>query len=66
MESFEIQWRSSTKKDLCNLPRQEVARVVSMVGELADNPLPRGSQKLSGSLFCLFAEGSKAMSAKVD
>ncbi|MEQ1858652.1 MAG: type II toxin-antitoxin system RelE/ParE family toxin [Chthoniobacteraceae bacterium] len=49
MESFEIRWRSSTKKDLRSLPRQEVARVVSAVGELAANPLPHGSQKLSGS-----------------
>ena len=49
MEPFKIQWRNSTKKDLRSLPRQEVARVVSAVGELATNPLPHGSQKLSGS-----------------
>ena len=49
MERFKIQWRNSTKKDLRNLPRQEVARVVSAVGELADDALPHGSQKLSGS-----------------
>ena len=40
---------NSTKKDLRNLPRQEVARVLSAVGELADDALPHGSQKLSGS-----------------
>lgn len=49
MESFEIQWRNSTRKDLRNLPRQEVERIVSAVTELAGNPLPHGSQKLSGS-----------------
>ena len=49
MEPFEIQWRNSIKKDLRSLPRQEVARVVSAVGELADKPLPHRSQKLSGS-----------------
>ena len=49
MERFKIQWRNSTKKDLRSLPRQEVARVVSAVGELADDALPHGSQKLSGS-----------------
>ena len=37
------------QKDLRSLPRQEVTRVVSTVGELATNPLPHGSQKLSGS-----------------
>ncbi len=40
---------NSTKKDLRNLPRQEVARVLSAVGELADDALPHGSQKLFGS-----------------
>ena len=49
MEPFEIQWRNSTRKDLRNLPRQEVASVVSAVSELAADPLPHGSQKLSGS-----------------
>ena len=49
MEPFEIQWRNSTRKDLRSLPRQEVARIVSAVGELASDHLPHGSQKLSGS-----------------
>ena len=49
MADFSIQWRSSTKKDLRSLPRQEVARVVEAVGHLATEPLPHGSQKLAGS-----------------
>ena len=49
MESFSIQWRNSTKKDIRSLPRNEVARVVEAVGQLANDPLPHGSQKLSGS-----------------
>ena len=49
MEPFEIQWRSSTRKDLRSLPHHEVARVVSAVADLASNPQPHGSQKLSGS-----------------
>ena len=49
MEPFKIQWRNSTKKDLRSLPRQEVARVVSAVADLANDPQPHGSQKLSGS-----------------
>ena len=49
MEPFSIQWRSSTKKDIRSLPRQEVARIVAAVAELANEPLPHGSQKLSGS-----------------
>jgi mRNA interferase RelE/StbE len=49
MGSFSIQWRSSTKKDIRSVPRQEVARIVAAVTELAADPLPHGSQKLSGS-----------------
>ena len=49
MERFSIQWRNSTKKDIRGLPRNEVGRVVEAVGLLADDPLPHGSQKLSGS-----------------
>ncbi len=49
MERFSIQWRNSTRKDIRSLPRHEVARVVAAVGQLAEEPLPHGSQKLSGS-----------------
>ena len=49
MECFKIQWRASTKKDLPKLPPQEVARIVAAVEELAREPFPRGSEKLSGS-----------------
>lgn len=49
MEPFSIQWRNSTRKDIRRLPRNEVARVVEAVGQLANDPLPHGSQKLSGS-----------------
>jgi mRNA interferase RelE/StbE len=49
MERFSIQWRNSTRKDIRSLPRHEVARVVAAFGQLADDPLPHGSQKLSGS-----------------
>ena len=49
MALFSIRWRSSTRKDLRSLPRQEVVRVIEAVGQLATEPLPHGSQKLSGS-----------------
>jgi len=49
MGSFSIQWRGSTKKDIRSLPSDDVARIVAAVTSLADEPLPHGSQKLSGS-----------------
>ena len=49
MASFSLQWRNSTRKDIRSLPRQEVVRIVAAVSQLADDPLPIGGQKLSGS-----------------
>ncbi len=49
MEPFEIQWRASTKKDLRKLPLPEVARIVAAVEQLAQEPHPHGSEKLTGS-----------------
>ena len=49
MASFSVQWRNSTKKDLRRLPPHEVSRIVAEVANLAEEPLPHGSEKLSGS-----------------
>jgi mRNA interferase RelE/StbE len=49
MASFDLQWRASTKKDLRGIPRDDVARIIATVAQLADEPLPHGSQKLGGS-----------------
>jgi mRNA interferase RelE/StbE len=49
MDSFELRWRTSTKKDLRQLPPQEITRIVEAVTALAAEPFPHGSQKLTGS-----------------
>ncbi len=49
MASFEIRWRSSTKKDLRRIARDNVARILETVSKLAVEPLPHGSEKLTGS-----------------
>ena len=50
MASFNLQWRSSTKKDLkANSPPHEVQRILTEAESLADNPFPNGTQKLAGS-----------------
>jgi mRNA interferase RelE/StbE len=49
MALFEIRWRSSVKKDLRNLPKQETPRILAAIGQLAEDPFPYGSQKLSNS-----------------
>jgi mRNA interferase RelE/StbE len=49
MASFNLQWRKSTRKDLRRIPREAVSRIIAEVEKLADNALPHGSEKLSGS-----------------
>lgn len=49
MASFNLQWRTSTKKDLRWIPREAVSRIVAEVTKLGDEPLPHGSEKLTGS-----------------
>jgi mRNA interferase RelE/StbE len=49
MASFEVRWHRSTKKDLRNLPRQEVIRILAAVEQLTEEPFPHGSQKLVNS-----------------
>ena len=49
MESYDLRWRASTKKDLKKLPKEEVARIVAAALNLASDPFPPGVAKLSGS-----------------
>jgi len=49
MASFDLQWRSSTKKDLGKLPSREVERILAEVELLAEEPFPHGCEKLAGA-----------------
>lgn len=49
MASFSLRWRTSTRKDLRRLPREDVSRIIAAAAKLADDPLPHGSEKLTGS-----------------
>jgi mRNA interferase RelE/StbE len=49
MASYRIEWKTSAVKELKNLDRSVVGRIVEAVGSLADEPLPGGCRKLRGS-----------------
>lgn len=49
MGSLNLQWRKSTRKDLRRISREAVSRIIAEVEKLAEEPLPHGSEKLSGS-----------------
>jgi mRNA interferase RelE/StbE len=48
MASYEIEISSSAEKQLGKPPRKQQERIVRAVLPLAQEPLPRGSRKLSG------------------
>lgn len=49
MARYELRIKKSVPKDLDPLPRKDVQRIVEAINELADNPRPPQSIKLSGA-----------------
>lgn len=48
MEQYRIIVRKSVSKDLKNIPRKDVKRILSAIQTLAGNPRPPQAKKLSG------------------
>ncbi len=47
MGSFKVAFKPSVEKDLKTLSQPQVRRVMKRIEDLAENPLPRGTVKLS-------------------
>ncbi len=47
--SYALAFKPSAEKELRNLPREVIARIVPVLRDLADDPRPHGCVKLSGS-----------------
>lgn len=48
MAGYKILFRESVYKDLKNIPKADLKRILSRIEELAEEPRPTGSQKLTG------------------
>jgi mRNA interferase RelE/StbE len=48
MGSFEIRFKQSVAKDLRQVPKKDVARILKRIEGLRDEPRPPGAEKLSG------------------
>ena len=48
MGKFELVFKQSVAKDLRQIPRKEVARILRRIEALRDEPRPAGVEKLSG------------------
>ena len=48
MAKFDLVFKKSVSKDLTELPKQDVQRILETIEALRDEPRPPGSVKLSG------------------
>jgi mRNA interferase RelE/StbE len=49
MASYELAFKKSVAKDLRDLPKQDVKRILQRIRTLIDDPRPPGCEKLSGA-----------------
>ena len=49
MAKYEIVFRKSVRKDLESIPKRDLQRILADIAELANDPRPMQSCKLSGS-----------------
>ncbi len=48
MAVYSIYFKSSVRKDLDSIPRNDLQRIMERIAGLAENPRPAGCEKLSG------------------
>ena len=48
MASYKVVVKKSVAKDLRNIPKKDIQRILAVIQSLADNPRPPQSKKLSG------------------
>ena len=48
MASYKLRFRKSVSRDLRRLPANDIQRILGKIELLADDPRPRGCEKLSG------------------
>lgn len=49
MATYRIEWKASALRELKEIDRQAVPRIVAAVGALAGNPFPPGVRRLRGT-----------------
>ena len=49
MEKYKLVFKRSVSKDLRTLPKRDIARILKCIQSLAEEPRPRGCEKLSGN-----------------
>jgi len=49
MASFKIEWKGSSERDIRNIDKQHIHRILNAVEALSENPFPAQFKKLQGS-----------------
>jgi len=49
MDSYKIQWKRSAEKDLRNIDKQYIPKILEVVESLSNNPFPIKHRKLYGT-----------------
>ena len=57
MAKYEILIRPSVKKDVKNIPKADLQRIMERISNLQDDPRPRGCVKLSGLDYYRIRQG---------
>lgn len=48
MAGYKVFFRKSVAKDFSTIPKQDLQRIITLIGSLAENPRPPGCEKLTG------------------
>ena len=58
MAKFELVFKESVSKDLKDVPKQDVQRILERIHLLRNDPYPAGSVKLSGQNYYRIRQGN--------
>jgi mRNA interferase RelE/StbE len=57
MAGYEIFFKKSVEKDIENIPKRDLKKILAKVAALTENPRPKGCEKLAGPEFYRIRQG---------
>ncbi len=66
MANYKVTLKQSAVKELEQLPRQDLARIISRIGALSRDPRPSGCEKLSGQERYRVRQGNYRVLYEID
>ena len=66
MGSYKVQVKRSAERELRDIPKKDLQRIVKRIGDLSSNPRPAGCEKLSGQERYRIRQGNYRVVYSVD